>query len=439
MNWLDKLSQVEISQELVYVFLLLGLFVVPRILQRVSVPRAITSLGLGALAAYFLPELGHDPAVILFSTLGIVSLFLFAGLEVEVHELRREARFLGVHLGVGLLVLTLFSFGFARLFGMDARAAALVGLAVLTPSAGFILESLDGSAASERERFWIRTKVISNELLALGVLFVTLKSTTWTELALSAVALAGLVIGLPWLFRLFAKLVVPHAPKSEFAFLIMVAVVCALLTKKLGVYYLVGAFVVGMAAQRFRTHLPAMASERMLHAVESFASLFVPFYFFYAGLKLSASDFRLEAILVGLGLLAVTLPLRIAVVSVLRRFVLREGWSQGWRVSISMLPTLIFTLVLAQILREQFDVPGYVFGGLMVYAIVCTVLPTWILHLPPPEFDEPTISDSPSLPPELQLVLQAAGGADAGRPAGSTSGTAAPSTDPHDPGSAPGL
>ncbi|HVS19705.1 MAG TPA: cation:proton antiporter, partial [Planctomycetota bacterium] len=102
MKWLDKLSQVEISQELVYVFLLLGLFVVPRVLQRASVPRAITSLGLGALAAYFLPELGHDPAVILFSTLGIVSLFLFAGLEVEVRELRREARFLGLHLSVGL-------------------------------------------------------------------------------------------------------------------------------------------------------------------------------------------------------------------------------------------------------------------------------------------------------------------------------------------------
>ena len=93
---------------------------------------------------------------------------------------------------------------------------------------------------------------------------------------------------LPVLFHLFAARIVPHAPKSEFAFLILVAVVCAFVTRELGVYYLVGALVVGMAAQRFRVHLPAMASENMPHAVESFASLFVPFCFFHAGLLCGA-------------------------------------------------------------------------------------------------------------------------------------------------------
>ncbi|MBK7092132.1 MAG: hypothetical protein IPH59_10520 [bacterium] len=66
----------------------------------------------------------------------------------------------------------------------------------------------------------------------------------------------------------------------------MLAVVCAFVTRELGVYYLVGAFVAGVAAQRFREELPAMASEQMLHAVELFASVFVPFYFFNAGLHL---------------------------------------------------------------------------------------------------------------------------------------------------------
>ena len=207
-SWLDRWTapHLEVSQEIVYVLLLLGLFVVPRVLQRYSIPRAITALGMGALIGALAPALVDDPTVTLFSTLGIVSLFLFAGLEVDTHELRRESRFLGLHLGIGLLVLAGVALTVVWLLRLEGRAAALVALAVLTPSAGFILETLDASAANDRERFWIRTKVISNELLALGVLFVTLKSRTWDELALSAVALASLVVFLPWIFRLFANL-----------------------------------------------------------------------------------------------------------------------------------------------------------------------------------------------------------------------------------------
>jgi Kef-type K+ transport system membrane component KefB len=151
-----------------------------------------------------------------------------------------------------------------------------VALALLTPSAGFILESLDRLGVSERERFWIRSKAVASELVALGVLFVTLQSTSATTLGVSALALVVMIVLLPLLFEAFARRIVPYAPKSEFAFLVMLAVVCAYATRELGVYYLVGAFVVGMAAQEFRERLPALASEKMLDAVEAFASLFAP-------------------------------------------------------------------------------------------------------------------------------------------------------------------
>ena len=48
--------------------------------------------------------------------------------------------------------------------------------------------------------------------------------------------------------------------------------------------------------------------------------------------------------------------------------------------------------------------------GLIVYAIVSTVLPTWILRLPPPEFDAPTVPEVPSLPADLQLAIETTGG-----------------------------
>lgn len=377
-----------------YVILLLGLFVIPRILQRRKIPRAITCIVLGAITAGVTTSFGfetQDPAIDLLATLGIVSLFLFAGLEVDTDVIKKNSRVLALHLVGGMLVLALIGWVLSASLNLSPRTGLMVALAIMTPSAGFILESLDSLSSSPKERFWIRTTVISTEILALGVMFVVLQSESYLKLISSAATLIAVILVLPWLFRLFAVWVAPHAPKSEFAFLIVVAISCAFLTKSLGVYYLVGAFVVGMAAQRFRRHLPAMASERMLEAVESFASLFVPFYFFNAGLKLRGSDFGLDALLAGLALVAIATPLRIAFVTGHRKLAVGDKWDSGMRVSVAMLPTLIFTLVLAQILRDQpsFELPSYMFGALIVYAFISTMMPTWVLKEAPPEFDAP--------------------------------------------------
>ena len=73
------------SPEAIYGLLVVGLFIVPRVLQRFRLPAAIVSLALGALAGMQFGLFQHDATIQLFSTLGIVALFLFAGLEVELH------------------------------------------------------------------------------------------------------------------------------------------------------------------------------------------------------------------------------------------------------------------------------------------------------------------------------------------------------------------
>jgi Kef-type K+ transport system membrane component KefB len=163
-------------------------------------------------------------------------------------------------------------------------------------------------------------------------------------------------------------------------------VLCAIVTRELGVYYLVGAFVVGMAAQNFRTHLPAMASDQMLHAVEAFASLFVPFYFFHAGLALRPEDFGWQGLLAGGVFLAIGIPLRVFLVSVQRRTLHAESWRESLRISVPLLPTLVFTLVLVGILRERFGAPPWLVGGLVVYTIVNTMIPGLFLRAPTPDF-----------------------------------------------------
>jgi Kef-type K+ transport system membrane component KefB len=378
-----------VSSQLSYILLLFGLFVVPRFLQRYRIPSAITSLALGVVLGMGFGMFEHDPTIELLSSFGIVSLFLFAGLDADLDELRREGRGLVEQMLLRLLLLAASAYALTRLLPLEARSAVLLALALLTPSAGFILESLDRLSLSERDRFWTRSMAVASELVALVVLFVTLQSTSAATLGISALVLLGMIVLLPLVLDAFARRIVPYAPKSEFAFLIMLAVVCAYVTRTLGVYYLVGAFVVGMTAQRFREGLPALASERMLHAVESFASLFVPFYFLHAGLPLRAEDFSWQALLAGAGFLLAAIPIRLGANVLHLRLRLREDFTSAVSVATSLLPTLVFTLVIADILKQRFALPPALYGGLVVYAVVNTLLPGFVLKLPPPEFGEP--------------------------------------------------
>jgi Kef-type K+ transport system membrane component KefB len=372
--------------ELDYILLLFALFVVPRMLQRYRLPTAVTSVALGIVAGLGLGLFTHDPTIRLLATLGIVSLFLFAGLEVDFRELRREAPVLVQHILIGIGALGAVAAAIRYGLRLPWRPAALVALALLTPSTGFILDSLASLGVTATERFWIKTKAVATELVALAVLFVTLQSATWRGLAISAAVLVALVLLLPVAFRVFAARVVPYAPRSEFAFLLMTAVLAAFITRRLGVYYLVGAFIVGVTAQRFRERLPAIASDRMLHAVEVFASFFIPFYFFDAGLHVTRDEFTIAGAALGAAFLAVLVPLRIALVAVHRRFALGEPLRKGARIGVSMLPTLVFTLVIAAILAERFTVPRSVAGGLIIYTLGTTLIPGFALRLPPPEF-----------------------------------------------------
>ena len=380
---------ISLSPELGYVGVLFLLFVLPRALQRFGIPAAITSLALGAASGMGFGFFQHDSTIHLLSAFGIVALFLFAGLEVDTDDLRQNAPVLAQHLLVRSVLLAVTAFALSSILRLDGRVAVLVALAVLTPSTGFILDALAMLGLAPHERAWVKSKAIATELLALLVLFATLQSTTALRMATSTGVLAAMILVLPLVFRAFARIVVPFAPRSEFAFLLMVAVVCAFVTRELGVYYLVGAFVVGMAAQRFRERLPAIASEEMIRAVELFASFFIPFYFFNAGVQLRREDFDFRSLLFGAGFLVAIVPLRLAAVSLHRRIALGESIRASLRIAVPMLPTLVFGLVIAEILRDRFAAPDPLFGGIVLYTLLTTMLPAVVFKSRIPDYAEP--------------------------------------------------
>ncbi|MBK6847445.1 MAG: cation:proton antiporter [Proteobacteria bacterium] len=391
----------HLNEELQYLLVVVGLFIVPRVLQRLRIPSAITCVAIGAALGMGFGLFHGDGVMPLLSTLGIVSLFLFAGLEVDFAELRRG---LAVTIGHLLLQVALLASGtwvLGAIFDLPWRPSLLLALALLTPSTGFILDSLSAFGLNEQQQFWVKTKAIASELVALGALFFVVQSTSVESLGLMTLALGLMVVLLPSVFQIFASRILPFAPKSEFAFLMILALVCAYVTRHLGVYYLVGAFVVGVTAVRLRKRLPALASERLLIGIELFASFFIPFYFFKAGLRLKQEYFAWQAVLLGLAFVVVAVPLRVGTVAVFRRLALGEPWRDGARVGLSLVPTLVFTLVLADILRERYALSSHLFGALIVFALVNTALPGVLLRAAPPEFAEP---DAPRSEPTTTVA-----------------------------------
>ncbi len=89
----------KIPGQLAFIGLLFALFLVPKMLQRFRIPGAVTALLMG-FGASLLGFFSDDVTLRLFSTLGIVSLFLFAGLEIDGAELRRNVKPLVLHAAI---------------------------------------------------------------------------------------------------------------------------------------------------------------------------------------------------------------------------------------------------------------------------------------------------------------------------------------------------
>lgn len=385
------------SRELVYLLLIFALLVIPRALQRFKIPAPLTCLlfGIGAMLA--MGDKVHDDVIVLLGTLGISSLFLFAGLEVDLRALRRGVWPLLAHLAIRSAVLVGAGWLAWRYAGLSWQAAGLLALALLTPSTGFIIDSLGRLGLSEDERFWVTNKAIAGELLALAALFVVLQAGDPVQMGISSAVMLAMLVGLPLLFVALGRWVAPQAPGSEFSLLVMVGLIAAYVTYKLGVYYLVGAFVAGLAARLLRQRMPALASDENLHAVRLFASFFVPFYFFKAGTHVPAGALSFQALGLGIAITVVVLPLRVGVVWLQRRLLFGEDFRTSLRVSLALAPTLIFTLVLAGILRERFAIPEALFGALLLYAALTTLLPSLVLRAP---FDVDPAEPEPAAPPE---------------------------------------
>lgn len=366
------------STELLYVALIFGLFVVPKIFERFLIPSAITAFLMGMLFHHY-KLVESDAGINLLGMLGITSLFLFAGLEVEFENLKENAKML-IFQVLGNVVLLILSVLFANHFlDLNLRQAIIFSLAILTPSSGFIINFLNSNIIDNHQKDWIKTVAIGVELIALIILFFVLKSESVLSLSISLVQLILLIFALPVIFRIFARLILPFAQGTEAAFFLMLATIFGYLTKKLGIYYLFGSFIVGISINRFKGMFPAMQIDELLKSLRLFSSFFIPFYFFSSGQKVDPNLFSFSALSLALGLFVIIMISKAIFGFLMRYMIVKNGVKDALMVSLGGMPTLIFGLVLANILKSEFNLADNIYAALLLNTILLSIVPTFIM------------------------------------------------------------
>ena len=374
--------------ELQYLILFSTVIILPKFLIRFRIPVGISCLFLGIATSFGLGWFENDQLLLMLSRLGITSLFLFAGMEVDIEELKQDKGTLGKHLVKNTLLIFATGLGLTYVFGLDYRPALILALGLMTPSAGFILNSLKNYKFTEAEEYWIRSKAISKEIVAILLLFVALQSNSMQELAISSAYLVLLIGLLPLVLKFFLKVIAPYAPDTEVGFLIIVALVAGVITKKIGAYYLVGAFIAGVVAGNFKHFVSEKKHEHILNSLAVFFSFFVPFYFYNAGLSLKPEIFSWKGLAIGASFLAVFITLRTCSVLISLKMYVKDFWIDRVSISMSLLPTLIFGLVIAAILREKFGVGDEIISGLIIYTVVSSLIPSFMFKKAPPIFTD---------------------------------------------------
>ncbi|MBX3721315.1 MAG: cation:proton antiporter [Turneriella sp.] len=367
--------------EIAYAILIFALFVLPRLFLRFGLPMALTAffMGAGANAGFGFND--RDNVVSIFASLGIIALFLFAGMEVDLNSLKGHFRRVTEHVIVRFIVVGIFGAVISIQYTLAVPTSILVALAIATPSTGFILDSLEHSSLNEDKKYWIKLKAISAELVALGMLLVVTKSGDAAALAGSLTVIITLILVLPYLFKRIVGAIERIAPGSEFTFLLILAVIFGLITKKLGAYYLVGAFIVGIMAGRYRRETPNLTTEEMLKSLRMFAAFFMPFYFFNAGLKFPLTALGLKSLTIAGFLIAVSFPIKIFSIMLHRKISLNEGWRDSAPIALSLMPNLVFGLVLAELMNAMQQIPVEIYGGLIIYTLLTTMVAPLILKV----------------------------------------------------------
>lgn len=377
-----------------YVILLISALLIPKILMTFRIPSGISAFGLGCLCVNFLGWFDNSQVILVLSRLGITSLFLFAGMEIDLVEMKSQRKPLVFSIVQSLLLIIITAVAANFFLGFSFQSSLLVAVALYTPSAGFILSSLKSFELTSEEVFWIKIKAIAKEIAAVVVMCIALKMNNFSELIYTLIAIIGMASILPFIFKIYLNYIAPSAPRSEESFLIIIAFLYGVIAKELGTYYLIGGFIVGLVAGQFNHFINGPQAQRIEESLQSFYGIFIPFYFFSAGLMVDSQYFKGDGLIIGLILIVFFIPLRMGSVYLNLKYSLESFWQERKQISIALIPNLIFGLVIVGILKQKSEIPIEYLSGILIYTLVTSIIPAILFkQIPAEDYDSSRVKN----------------------------------------------
>jgi len=369
---------------LVKFFVILALlFFVPKVVNhKTKIPDALTELLIGIILGIAIPSFFFmDDMITILATIGIVTLFVFSGMDIDTNFIMNNKKFFAEHIILHIIIFVTIGLAIQLYLQLSLQIAFLISLALTTPSASFILSTMK-SIEKERKQ-WIESKAIAGEITGLTVMVILLSLSDFTMIILSLVTLLLLIVLLPLTMKLLYKKVFSKLIGSEFSFIFVVTMISAFITQFIGIHFLVGAFIAGFIARRFISdivqdesyeHLSEYFGQQLVVGFGFFSLIFAPFYFFSVGLNIKSSMFTVGTLIVAILLCIVIVFLRLSIMSLHRIIRIKENIFTAIDINAMCIPTLVFTFVITEILLLQFQISDDIYSILMLYGVFTTII-----------------------------------------------------------------
>ncbi|MBE3094334.1 MAG: cation:proton antiporter [Actinobacteria bacterium] len=194
-----------------------------------------------------------------------------------------------------------------------------------------------------------------------------------------------LITLLPYVLKFLYKKIFSKLIGTEFSFIFVVAMISAFITEFVGIHFLVGAFTAGFVAKRFISdnvndenyeHFSEHFGQQLMIGFWFFALIFTPFYFYSVGLNIKSSMFAFDTLIFAVLLCIVIVLFRIGIMSFHRIIRMKEKISTAIDINSMLIPALVFTFVITEILLKQFHINDVIYSVLMLYGVFTTIIGT---------------------------------------------------------------
>ncbi len=344
--------------------------------ERTGLPAVVGPILAGvALGPGLLAYVQPNELLSAFAELGVMFLLFQVGLAVKASELVRVGGTATLTAVLGVLFPFAMGYGICTAWGFQSIEAIFAGAAMVATSVGITARVLSGMGllAEDSAKIILAAAVIDDVigLLVLAVVSGLAKGdVNYVALAVTA----GLAIGFTLLITGFGARAAGHVVRrgeslrvaeSEFAIAMVLLFGLSVLSSRIGVAAIVGAFLAGMA-------LSESVSRRVHDLTYGVSELLVPFFLAGIGLHLDVSIFSKPATLaLGLLILVAAVASKVAGCGLGSASL---GRAEAIRVGVGMVPRGEVGMVVAQIGLGLGVIGQEIYGVTVFMAVMTTVL-----------------------------------------------------------------